>query len=304
MTATAVKHLSRPKLQRDKDSHRTYTVDWLVECDDETDGPIEILIANGLPRVGDYYSFYGENDYWAFCKWDMSVTPLHQSQGRGTTAWKVTQRFSTKSDKEDRQQQRENPLNEPPEISGGWNQIARKKHVDRNNKAITNSAKEPVTTDDVLTRNIAQPTVDITMNLADLPLSVISTAINRVNSTSMWGLGPRHIRMVNAPWSRKVMTNGFMYYSVTYQFECSFESWDIPFVDQGYKVYIGPDERTEDQVNNPLNYSVPEGVEQDEDPILLDGEGKRLAPGEDVVLITPEIDQEFNFFTLGLPTRL
>ena len=304
MTAIAVKNLGRPKLKRDKESHRTYTVDWLVETDDVTDGPINILAATGLPQPGDYYEFYGEYDHWATCKWDMDVQLMHQDQGRGSTAWKVTQRFSTKSDGKERQQQRDNPLNEPPEISGGWNQVARKRHFDKDNKAITNSSKEPITSDDVLTRNIAQPTVDITMNLPDLPLSIIATAINRVNQTAMWGLGPRHVRLYNCPWSRKIMTNGFMYYSVTYQFECSFESWDIPFLDQGFKEYVGPEERTEKQVANPLNYSMPEGVDQDEEPFLLNGEGGRLADGEDVVFIKPQIDSEFNFFALGIPTRL
>ena len=290
---------------RGKDANRTYSVTWLVEATAQFDGPGRGLGAAGLPPIGSPWVYGNSTDTWATCRWTTKCRPHNNQQGTNGNFWLVDQVFTNKSEKREKTAPTDNPLNEPPTISGGYNQISQTKQVDKDNNWITNSAFEPFT-GDVLQRIIAQPTVTIGMNVATLPLSFIATSINRLNSTPMWGFAARQVRLVDAPWSREyVMTNNgttavaFVYYKVTYTFECNFDGWDVPLLDEGLKVLKEGGDST-----NPLHFirATDLGGEKEDQKKLLDGSGSRLPDGDPLVFITPQIEAEANFLALGIPT--
>jgi len=286
--------------KRDKKGERVYTLTTLISTDDVNDGPGVVLNEPTLPSPGDPWTYGNTSDAWAVCNWETSCRPHGKQEGTNANYWLVTNQFTNASRKQDRSSQQDNPLTAPYEISGGWNQVARAKSVDKDGNYMTNSAFEPFK-GDLLQRNEAQPTVSIKMNLPTVPLDYISVAMNRVNDAPLWGLGARHVRLYDAPWSRQVTDANFVYYTVEYAFECNFNSWDEPLIDQGLKVLREGGDKT-----NPLHFERANdlGGEKEDDPKLLDGNGSRLAAGASVVYITPEIDLEFNFLLLGIPTAL
>ena len=82
-------------MTRDRDGNREYKIKWRIACD-PGDGPANALQTTGLPQPGEYYSVLGDNDSWATCKLDATVTPV--VTGEKNTYFLVEQTFSSKGD--------------------------------------------------------------------------------------------------------------------------------------------------------------------------------------------------------------
>jgi hypothetical protein len=290
----------RWELVRDDASERTYDITFLVKAE-HTDAPDRILLANGLPRYGDTWAFGNGNDPWATCQWDATVRHHEGSDQNATSAWwQISQKFSTAASDRDSGNEGGNPLTEPLTISGSFLQEPKEMWMDRHGNPLLNSALQPIR-GALVTRNVAKPTIQISGNIADLPLGWIRTALNRVNQVAMWGLPPRHIRLEGAPWTRKIKGRDFVYYTIAYEFLCDFDGFDRLIADRGTRKLIDGGDRT-----NPAHFEMIKNAkeEKEADPVFLDGLGNLLAPGAPIVETKPELDKEFNFFMFGLPQRL
>ena len=222
-------------MTRDSDGHRTYKVKHLVESA-TTDGPFNVLATAGLFLPGAAWSFDDDFDIWAFCRPDAVVNPINEKEPNKW--WEVEQTFSTKPLNRCTDTPIEDPLLEPPKVSGSFVKFTTAATHDRFGEPIVNSAHEQfrgpaVEFDD------NRPTVKIEMNLAFLDLSLISSMVDTVNDSTLWGLTSRKIKLSNVSWERKVYGECSYYYTLMLEFEINFDTFDRDLLDEGTKVLRG-----------------------------------------------------------------
>ena len=106
--------------QRDQEGHRDYELTWLVNTGDDTAGPASALNATGLAVIGSSWNFSGFNDtdQYALCLPKASARRHGNRTTRGRL-WLVKQHFTTRPSVRCQDNNVENPLQEPPKISGG-----------------------------------------------------------------------------------------------------------------------------------------------------------------------------------------
>lgn len=315
-------------LQRDSDGHRTYKVVYCVLTTEPGEGPISVMQASGLPAVGDTYSYGSESDPYAFCHPDFQITP-ETRETWGPTRWRVEVTFSTKPLRRCQETNIEDPLLEPPQISGSFVSEDVEVSQDRFGKPITNSAFEPFQGDLVKFRQ-SRPQVKISMNVGTLDLAFLSNYVNKVNSDTLWGLPKRCVLLSSLSWERLVWGTCSFYYKLNYEFLINPDTFDRDLVDQGTRVLRGFWIEQQDETGrtyytwsvdsnadrcNPLDYVKWKDLNGDNQFILLDGEGRPLpimpldlcstgtgsiVPGK----IHVEYYGEVDFLDLGIPETL
>lgn len=300
------------EMTRDEDGHRDYDLEWLVETSHVDDGPFMVLQAGGLPLVGSIWSFGNETDPYAFCHPTWRIR-RYKGDNEPGNFWTVNTPFSTRPIKRCQDQQIENPMAEPPRTGGSFTKFTKERAIDRNGKLITSSSWE-------LFRGAAvefddnRPNVSIGLNLVTLPLQNIAQLIDTLNDSNMWGLEPRMVKLSNCTWRRLLFGTCAYFYTVGYEFDIDFDTFDRELVDEGTKVLRGwgaddpiaerlvPDGSVE---KDPKNFQVYKDVNGENTRALLDGVGRPLDDGEDPHKIKFEYYPEANLLgTLGLPGSL
>lgn len=297
------------ELERQEDGHRTYSLEQRIETDNYNYSPIQVLelatesaYFGGIPERGDYWTF-GSNDLWALATGELSLEPEFLDNDQ-SYFWKATSKFSTVPNDASGSGTggAENPTLDLPKVSGGAEMVRTLASSDKDGNALTNSAHEPLL-GDAVERDRALPTVSIENNVASNPLIDAEYALNRVNSASMWGYGPRQVKLTDFSWEKIILTDGYVYYRVQYTFTIDPFDWDIPILDEGTKVLIEGGDK-----DNPGDFrrATTEGTDEKESkPVLLDGAGKRVAAGGNPFFLTYEIDEEYNHLLLpGVPAIL
>lgn len=320
--------------ERDPDGHRSYFLTWIVITSDEEDGPFVVMLAPGLPVPGTAWTFGNINDPWAFATAKLSVKPRDQRSGEKFKHWLVEQEFTTKPTKRCQDSSIEDPLLEPQKISGSFVKYTKQAIYDKDGNPIRNSSYEllaEIAKGNALEFDANRPTVQIEQNVATLGLDVFSQMVDTVNDATLWGLGPRRIKLSNVSWERKIYGTCNYYYTRKFEFDVDFNTFDRSVLDEGTKVLQGHWDRRGtghwviDRIGgspaNPLN---PNHYMQAQDRngnairVVLDGSGVPAAAvvesgsgtgtgtgesgpaGEIFVQYYPES----NFSILGLPTSL
>lgn len=283
-------------LEKDKDGHRDYTIRWLCELDSDQDGPALALQVAGLPVVGSVWSFGNDVDTWAFCWPNMKAQPVVKREPH--ILWIVTQTFTTRPMSRDQSTAKQSPTAEPDKISGKFVKYVKEITKDRNDEILKNSAHE-LLKGSLLEFDHNRPAVSITKHLATLPLSTFAPMIDTVNDATLWGLDPRMVKLSNASWERHYYSSSSVYYTVTYDFDVDFTTFDRVAIDQGTKV-LSPG----GDVDNPDDFEVYKDVNGENTPVLLDGAGNVLTDVNNPWEIDIEHYDESNFLTLGIPTSL
>lgn len=297
-----------------KDFHRDYSVRFRVKTTDVNDGPLTVLSAAGLPTMGSIWNFGNDTDLWAYCWPEISVTP--QVDRKINNLWIVQQLFSTRPLQRCQDTNFENPLSEPPKISGSFTKYDKKARQDYQGKMLRYSNMEPIYS---LTVDANRPNVSISMNSASLGLETFSQMINTVNDSDMWGLSKRKIMLANVTWSRNLYGTCTFYYTRTFDFEIRYEGFDIEDVlDEGFKVRRGrwaplvsamvwtPDAGTDE--DDPNDYEV--FKDQLDHPFptrtALDGHGNPNPDPKNNPIFVPTIKlaTESNLLSLGIPSTL
>lgn len=307
------------KLTRDKDGHRDYKLKWLIQAGDTDDGPTSILFTPGLPSVGSFWNFGNDTDTFAYCWPNAEVQPVI-TQERGLY-WTLEQTFSTRPISRCQDNQIENPLDEPPSISGTFFKYTEEAQFDRHGKAIKNSAHEQFRGSEVeFDKN--RPTICIEFNSLYLPLALFCSMVDMVNDAPLWDLAERCIKLSNVAWQRKIFGTCSYYYTIRYEFDVSFTTFDRRLVDQGKKCLIGwspgagvleaeridpnaiDSETGEAYKLNPKRFEQYKDINGENTLCFLDGSGRPLANGEDPVEIVVERYDEGNMLALGVPSVL
>jgi len=283
-------------LTRDKEGHRTYKVKWLVQTTSVHDGPAYALVASGLPTIGSSWSQGNDFDAWARCLPNQTCRYLTRNE-RGFF-WEVEQTFSTKPLTRCQDESIENPLQEPDRISGGFSKYTEEVTKDKDGNEIKNSAEEAFRGPQVEFDN-NRPTVAIEKNVLVLPLGTIAQMVDTVNSTTLWGLSARKVKLSNVSWSRELYGTCTFFYKVTYEFDINEDTFDRTVIDIGTRFKI------KGAAGNDKNeYERYKDINGELTTCHLDGNGNLLTAGSDPVEIDIQYYTESNFLLLGIPSSL
>lgn len=225
---------------RDEYGYRSYTVTFRVISNSSGDGPAQVLQTSGLPRPGDTWEIGNDFDPWAWCRPNCEITPVVSQEPNFW--WDCTFNFSSKPPNKDNQRcadtEVEDPLLEPPKISGSFVKYTEEAWQDRFGRPIVNSAFEQIRGNQVeFDRNRA--TIHIEQNFAVLDLGLLSAFGNAVNMFPLWGLGRRCIKLSNANWERKFKGACEVYFTRILDFDVNYETFDKDVLDEGTKVLNG-----------------------------------------------------------------
>jgi len=325
-------------LTRDMKGHRLYRLMSLVKTSTNLDGPQVVMNTPGLPAIGSTYNFGFDVDVWAYCTPKMSVSPEGNRKGENTRYWKVEQEFTTIPMDRCQDTTIEDPLLEPPGVSGSFVKYLKKATKDRFGDRIETSAKEAIQNIEV---DDNRPTVRISQNVPLLELDVFSQMVDTVNDDTLWGLEARRIKLSNVSWQRQYYGICSIYYSRIFDFEVRYDGFDFVVPDEGTMCLDGEwdlgfannwGEVDEPELSETYNTYVPYGYLPGEAKVYvkfkdksgnlastpLDGAGAPAFPNAREpewagtgtgTLYDPE-DLEFeyykesNFLTLGIPTIL
>jgi len=283
-------------LTRDKEGHREYKIQWLCESNDWNDGPERAYWTPGLPAIGSTWAFGNDLDLWAFCWPNATVKPVLTKERQNL--WIVENMFSTKPLSRCQDTDIENPLNEPMEISGSFVKYTKEIAKNKDDEKIASSSHERIR-GPIMEFDHNRPTVTIGMNLLTLPLSTFAPMVDTVNNHVLWGLGVRRVKLSNVQWERKLYGTCTFYYTVTYEFDIDYTTFDRVTWDEGTKILSAGG-----NVNNPDDFEQYKDVNGENTRVFLDGAGNALTNGAAPVEIDIKFYNESNFFTLGIPASL
>lgn len=226
---------------RDEEGHREYVISHLVRGE-TTDGPANAMETPGLPLPGSPWIVDSDEDQYAWCTWKAKATPkLNDEPG---IYFVVEQVFSTKPPALNQQRCQdikvEDPLLEPPKVSGSFINYNEEATHDRFGFPIVNSAHEQVRGPTVeFSKN--RPRVVIEQNVPTALLAYILPAMmqNTVNMFPLWGLPVRTILLAEASWERKFYGQCYIYYVRKLTFDIDYETFDRDLKDEGSKVLHG-----------------------------------------------------------------
>lgn len=295
--ACFVKGLTAWGLKRDDEGHRSYDAEYLVGTDDPWDGPGLVLSTPGLPMVGNYWAIGNDVDYWAYC-WPTAYVKKAFVENEPGQWWKAGYTFSTKPFKRCQDQSIDDPLNEPLRMSGSFVTKTREVMFDRYGKAIKSSSHE-IIRGQIVEFDDSAPQVKIGMNLMTLPLSDFAPMIHSVNDAPLWGLSPRMVKLSNATWSRLVYGTCNFYYTVDYDFDVNYKTFDRKAVDEGTKILASGGTLTD-----PRDFIAYKDKRGENSRVLLNGSGAPLTNGTTPFEIPIEYYSEANFLALGIPPTL
>lgn len=230
----------RWSLVRDSEGHRTYRVTQLVRGE-EGDGPNTVLNTPGLPLPGSVWEFENDLDIWAFCLPDLTINPHQEKEGDKTKWWTVDQTYSTRIPNKLQRcqdQQIEDPLMEPPRLSGSFLKFREEASYDRYGSPVVTSSWEQIRGAQV-EFDASRMQIRITQNVLLLNLSILALMIDTLNAFPLWGMPPRTIKLSNVSWERKLYGLCTFYYTRTLEFDIDGRGFDKDILDEGTKALSG-----------------------------------------------------------------
>lgn len=222
-------------VKRDEDGYREYKLKTLVVSDTPC-SPTAVLTTPGLPIFGSIWSYGGDIDIYAWCRWDADVTSVVKSEPGNW--FEIEHTFSSKPKKKCKDKQSEDPILEPPEISGSFEDDKEEITHTYYGAAITNSAFEIMRGPHVEFKR-ARGIIKVKMNLPFLNIQFFNGMINTVNASTFWGAAPRCVLFADFDWTKKFYGECYPYYEVTLTFKIDRNTWDRVVLDEGTKALRG-----------------------------------------------------------------
>lgn len=223
----------------DEEGNREYKVKYLI-CAGSLMGPAVVSQTPGLPVIGSPWVIDLDLDLYAWCRPNRTFRPLVENEPNYW--WEAEFTFSTKAQRPEVQRCHEAsieiPTLEPPKVSGSFSKFTREVVYDLFGQAVKNSAHEQMRGPQ-MEFDHNRPTVRIEQNVYPLGIETFAPAIDAVNSTPMWGLPPRTVKLSNVSWDRQLYGLCFVYYKRTLEFEVDYNTWDHYLLDEGTKVLRG-----------------------------------------------------------------
>lgn len=231
----------------DDEGHRTYKIAFLVRGL-IGDGPADVYTTPGLPPIGSTWAFGNDIDLWAWRRPNADIKPHDQKDGEGHKFWTIDLTYSTKplSTSKCVDAKIEDPLLQPQEVSGSFVKEKVEAILDRFGRPIVNSAHEQLRGAQVEFEE-GYDQIRIKQNVPLLQLALFTGMRNTLNSSSLWGMPARTIRLSNATWEKKYYGQCDVYYTRTFEFDINSRGWDRDYLDEGTKVLNGVWDKTTGQ---------------------------------------------------------
>ena len=307
MAGTSVEKQSW-SMERDSEGHRNYKLISQVRADNVNCGPYTVMLTAGLATIGSTWAVGGEVDGWAFCYPDMKITP--KLDGEQGAYWQVEQKFSTKPLSRCQTATIENPLLEPQKVSGSFVRYTKEIDRDKDGTKLVYSSHEPIT-GSIVEFDAHRATVRVEQNVGVLGIYSFTQMMNRVNSSPMWGLNARMVKLSNVSWERKVWGTCTFYYTRAFEFDVDFNTFDREVFDQGRWVLNGEwingawvlknIDGSPPNPNNSLHFIPFRSARGDPGFTHLNGAGLPVT-SSNAATRTLQYYLETNFFSLGIPT--
>lgn len=271
------------------ESVREYVVTYRIKTDTPADGPLTVANSLGFTPTS-FYQYVGEEDRGSFFD-DVSNVRL-EHRGDTLQTWLADIKFSTRARKKCSDTQIDDPLQEPPEISGGFAEY--KKIVDKydDGTAIVTSAGEPIQWEETAAHN----DLFISQNVASLNPASLSLYRGAINADAYLGANKFEWRIMDIKWAKAYRGSCTPYYKRSITLRHDPDTWKREILDQGFMEIDGAGKLVQitDEPGRPLTT-----------PQLLDGAGKRLAKGLDPVFLPKKLTiKAAAFAPLGLPTSI
>lgn len=292
------KHFVSWSLDRDSKGHRTYNLRHKIKMTDTDDGPYSVLTRANLPRQGETWKYGNDDDRWAFCTPELKLTSVNEGDDEPEWYWYADQVFTTIPQNRCQDGEITDPILQPPDISGSWVAQAVEAVRDKDGGLLLYSNLERMRGKAVETTK-SSPTVNIGMNLLNLDLALVTSALDAVNEVELWGAPVRGVRLGSATWERLLFGLCEFYYRLELEFYVNLDTFDREILDEGDRVLMPGGTAT-----NPDHYIAAKDTAGENVRVLLDGAGRQLAADADPFYHEKQIEKEFDFLTLGIPSNL
>lgn len=328
------------ELDIDAEGYRTYNVDYKVEASSVSVGPKEVALTAGLPAYGSPWIYGAESDFYVWCRSDTKVRAFDQQDDEPHRFWLVSKTFSNKisdssssgDSKRCNENEIEDPLLEPYEISGDFITTKEEATLDRFGRAIMNSAFERLR-GNIVEFDKSMPQIKIKQNVPLLQLGLLSEMADTLNDVELWGLPARTIKFKPGSWERKFYGQCYVYYTRTLVFDINIRldpdtlipesGWDREALDEGTKVLRGDWDRDPDSVtfsdwvpavdvraDNPNHFIRFKDWNGENARVILNGAGVPIDTGIGTSTISPTVAGKItiqkyrsaNLLLLGIPT--
>lgn len=224
--------------ERDDDGYRTFNIAHKVRTSDPKDGPYVAMNCPGLPVIGSQWAFGNDVDAWAYCWPTLKVYMYKQNEGDNTLTWIVQQKFSTKGMTRCNSNPVNNPLMEPIKMGGTFLKDVAEATTDMFGNPLMSSSWERFIGKQV-EFDYNRPTVWIEQNFATNQLGIFAPLVDCVNSSPLWGLPARCVKLDNVTWERLLFGVCSYYFRTRYEFSINYNTFDRILQDEGTKVLNG-----------------------------------------------------------------
>ena len=230
----------RPTGERDEKGYRTYTITYLVLSDDGLDGPANVMQTPGLPLPGAYWLLNNDIDVWVWCRPNVRIKLAQPNDKVKGIAWEAEYTFSNKPLESNKceDQQVEDPLLEPPGITGQFERSTEEATKDRFGRKVKSSSHEQIRGPQN-EWEVSSSCIKITQNVPALQLALLTYVNNAVNDAPLWGYPARWIKCTVEPWEEIYHGQCSKYYKRSFLFQTKHGGWDRDLLDEGTKVLNG-----------------------------------------------------------------
>ena len=292
------------ELSEDTEGHRTYTSIYQVITDDKLDGPLTARAAAGIPAIASGYAFGNDSDPWAFCIRRPSVRLAEG--GDSAKKWHATVEHTTKPSKTCKTATIEDPLDQPPVISGSFVSVIMPAEKDMDGEPITNSADEPFIP--AIEIEDHEDTLIYEINTATISLATRAKYTRSVNDAPLWGLPARCVRLVQWGWDVAYygQCNNYIRNRLEFAIRPADRPWDFNILDQGTRIKIGFIADPSGQFDpSPIYDTVKDRKDEGlNGPFQLDGKGLQLKKDSPAVFLTKKVYAEQDYSALPIQDPL
>ena len=220
MAASAARKV-RVSASVDNKFNRTYTGIYQVIAD-LSDSPLTVFQAFGIPEWGSSFIWDTDYDLWAFAQ-GYTADPVERIiyLGRDCWKWEVKVTWSSVSTERAKADPRNNPLDDPPVISGSFLGERVAAIRDKDGDPIVNAASEPYL-DSPPTIIGNTDTLRISYNTATINLAQRTKYVGTVNSAAIWGLKKRQALLSRWDW-RILYAGDLAYIAHDFEFQIKYE---------------------------------------------------------------------------------